>query len=167
MKLNVANSQWRDTQACLHPRRDSRCGTVLICTLVCLLVASSLVLVNVATAVRAQREIRQRHQVLQTDWLLEAGIRRAVKSIEASAGYAGETWIPEPESLEFAEAQVTIRVERLERDEDEDFDWHEVTAVATLCRSVATPAMRIATRTQKSDTLEVSTSKPSPITDNE
>ncbi|EMI21893.1 hypothetical protein RMSM_01177 [Rhodopirellula maiorica SM1] len=111
------------------------------------------------SAVRAQRETRCRHQAIQTEWLLDAGIKRAISQMTADEKYEGEHWIPAFETTQFAKAAVEITVEPTTRS-DSSANVVSVNVVATLARSVASPAMEIATRTQKSFTFQIS--KPTP-----
>ncbi|WP_372717526.1 hypothetical protein [Novipirellula sp.] len=139
--------------------RIRRRGIVLICTLVCLIVVSTLVMTSVASAVRGQRETLRRHQSMQTEWLLDAGINRAIAQIAADDQYEGENWIPAFENSRFAKANVEISVTAASGDDD-SLNLVLVDVVATLARSVDSPAMEIATRTQKSYTFQVSKSNP-------
>ncbi|WP_442505186.1 hypothetical protein SH528x_003963 [Novipirellula sp. SH528] len=153
-------------------RQNQRHGVVLICMLVCLIVASSLVVATVANAMRGQRETRRRHQAMQTQWLLIAGIDRAVNQIQADPNYQGENWIPKAELPDFAEVKVQITLKPIEPEdiesEDNPSDAVAVDVVAMLSQSDASPAMKIATRTQKSYSFKVSkTNLPSPTTNEE
>ncbi len=153
-------------------RQNQRPGIVLICMLVCLIVASSLVVATVANAMRGQRETRRRHQAMQTQWLLLAGIDRAVNQIKADPNYQGESWIPKAELPGFAEVKVQITLTPIESEngesEDNPSDTVAVNVVAMLFQSDASPAMKIATRTQKSYSFQFSkTNLPSPTSNEE
>jgi len=139
--------------------RSGRRGVVLICTLVCLIVVSTLVMTSVASAVRAQRETVRRHQTMQTEWLLDAGINRAITRIAADDSYEGENWIPAFENSRYAKANVEISVAPAAGGDDAS-NLVSVDVIATLARSVDSAAMEIATRTQKSYTFQVSKSNP-------
>ena len=71
-----------------------RSAALLICVLVCLLVASSIVMATTHTALRERRNVRIEHQMLQTQLLLDAGILRAAAQLRSSPRYEGETWQP-------------------------------------------------------------------------
>jgi type II secretory pathway pseudopilin PulG len=75
-----------------HLFRERRLGAVLAMTLVCLLVVGSLGALLLRSAVQEVRQSRRHQQQLQTLWLVESGLDRALTRLAADAGYAGETW---------------------------------------------------------------------------
>jgi type II secretory pathway component PulK len=85
-------------------------GLVTICVLTCLLVATSLAMLVMQAAIRERREISLRHQMLQTEFLLDAGVQLARSRIMASTDYQGETWIPNAASTGFPNATVVIQL---------------------------------------------------------
>ncbi len=90
--------------------RERRRGLVTVCVLVCLLVATSLAMVVMQSAIRERREMGLRHQMLQTEFFLDAGLQRARSQINAAADYQGETWIPTPNATRFPDATVIIEL---------------------------------------------------------
>ena len=93
-----------------NDRVSTRQGLVTVCVLVCLLVATSLAMLVMQSAIRERREIRLRHQMLQTEFLLDAGVQLARQRIEGSADYQGETWTPSPTTTHFPNANVVIQL---------------------------------------------------------
>ena len=87
----------------------TRQGLVTICVLVCLLVATSLAMLVMQSAIRERREMRLRLQMLQTEFLLDAGVQLA-RSRMSVADYQGETWIPDPNTTRFHNANITIEL---------------------------------------------------------
>jgi type II secretory pathway pseudopilin PulG len=84
---------------------------VLVCALVCLAIASTLVTSTVRTALGARRSMRTQHQLQQTELLLNAGIQRATQQLHDNSDYTGETWDLSPQVIPNIEsAQVTIDV---------------------------------------------------------
>lgn len=77
-----------------HCRVTKQRGTMMVCTLVCLLVAVALITTSLQHSLRGRREVRVQNQMLQTEFLLDAGITRAIKQLKANADYTGETWRP-------------------------------------------------------------------------
>ncbi len=82
----------------LHGARD-RQAAVLVCMLVCVAIATSLVAATLQSALRARRELRLQRQLRQTELLLTAGLERAVARLRADPAYQGETWELEPTTL--------------------------------------------------------------------
>ena len=70
----------------------SRRGSSLICVLVALLIVMGLTGSMLKTALRARHAVRQERQFSQTQFLLEAGIQRAVSKLSGDGEYRGETW---------------------------------------------------------------------------
>lgn len=91
-------------------RRTRRRGTALVGVLACLLVGTLLTGLTVQSALRGRREARLERQRLQTEWLLEGGLIRAVKALQASNEYAGETWQPDLQVEPLCNAEVEIKV---------------------------------------------------------
>lgn len=71
---------------------QGRSGTILICVLACLMIAISMAGTCIQMTLRSRREARRELQQRQAEWILNAGIQRAVRQLNASAGYKGETW---------------------------------------------------------------------------
>lgn len=71
---------------------DKRPGSILICVLVCLAIVTALAASMLKTALDARKVVRQELQLSQTEFLLEAGVQRAVKQWNDDPAYTGETW---------------------------------------------------------------------------
>jgi hypothetical protein len=67
-------------------------GSVLVCVLVCLGIASIVSLGTLKTTLAHRRELQRHWQMEQTQWVLEAGWRRALKARLADDQYTGEVW---------------------------------------------------------------------------
>lgn len=90
----------------------TRRGTILILVLVCMGVATSIVLATVQSSVRQRRQMRQELKMEQTQWLLEAGIRRGISRWDDEVAYEGETWAVTPALAKYPNATVKIEVIR-------------------------------------------------------
>ena len=71
--------------------RAEKRGTVLLVVLVCMVVATSIVLGAVQSSLRHRRQLHQEIQLEQTRWLLDAGISRAISQLDRDPEYDGET----------------------------------------------------------------------------
>ena len=89
----------------------SRSGTVLICVLACLGIVIALVMTTMQSSLRGRREVRMQRQLIQTDFLCEAGVQRAVQQLKRSPKYKGEKWFPKLGSTSFGNAAIEIRIE--------------------------------------------------------
>lgn len=91
----------------IQPRR----GSILVCVIVCISIATALVAAMTRSALRNHRQIRVDQQLRQVELLVEAAGRRAVAKLTLSPSYTGETWVLAPETLpSFPSAQVEIKV---------------------------------------------------------
>jgi type II secretory pathway component PulK len=82
----------------------------MVALLVVTLVAAALVRSLIAT----HRQSHRYADVLQSQWLAEAGLARATAKLRADAAYAGEVWqasVAPPHSDEANAGQVTITVD--------------------------------------------------------
>jgi len=93
-------------------------GSVLICVLVCLGIASIVSLGSLKTSLTHRRELQRHWQMEQTQWVLEAGWRRALKARLADDQYAGEVWqLPGVLQSDLdASVQITINPEEASQD---------------------------------------------------
>ncbi len=89
----------------------SRSGTVLICVLACLGIVIALVMTTMQSSLRGRREVRMQRQLIQTEFLCEAGVQRAVQQLKRSPEYKGEKWFPKLGSTSFGNAAIEIRIE--------------------------------------------------------
>jgi type II secretory pathway component PulK len=86
-------------------------GTILICVLTCLLIVSGLAVAMVKSALTARKAVRTELKQAQTQFVLEAGIQRAVDKLSRDPDYQGETWDLPAEALnDVAPASVEITV---------------------------------------------------------
>ena len=69
---------------------SSRSGTVLICVLACMLVAISLCVASLQASLRMRKEARTYRQIVQAEWLLDAGVRLAQQKLMSVRDYSGE-----------------------------------------------------------------------------
>ncbi len=98
----------------MKPRKfvsESRSGTVLICVLACLGIVFAMVITTVQWSLRGRLEVRMQRQLLQTELLCEAGVKRAVQQFRKSAEYRGEKWTPKSISSRFEHAVIEIQLE--------------------------------------------------------
>lgn len=91
-------------------KNASRRGAVLICVLACILVSTTLAATTIHATLRSRREHKTLLQLRQTEYLLEAGVKRAISSFRKSREYTGETWHI-PTSVLGKPAAVTISVQ--------------------------------------------------------
>jgi hypothetical protein len=112
----------------IHARSTRRQGTLVVCVLVCLLVASTIATAMTQSALRARREIRLGHQMRQTELLLDAGILRAARKIQVSEHYEGEAWRPTTAISRFEGALVEISVQA----DEQQAGWLRVNVTASL-----------------------------------
>ncbi len=75
-------------------KRGRRSGAILIYVLVCMGIGLSLMLAALQSSLRQRRQLQQLVRVEQTDWLVEAGYARAIRQLNQSVDYSGETWQP-------------------------------------------------------------------------
>lgn len=89
----------------------SRSGTILICVLACLGIVIALVMTTMQSSLRGRREVRMQRQLIQTEFLCEAGVQRAVQQLKKAPEYKGEIWFPKLGSTSFENAAIEIRIE--------------------------------------------------------
>lgn len=89
----------------------SRSGTILICVLACLGIVIALVMTTMQSSLRGRREVRMQRQLIQTEFLCEAGVQRAVQQLKKSPEYKGEKWFPKLGSTSYENAAIEIRIE--------------------------------------------------------
>lgn len=99
-----------------HGKPVPRSGSVLICVLACLGIVIVLVMTTIQSSLRGRREVRMQRQLLQTEFLCEAGVRRAVQQLKKSAEYKGETWLPKLGATSYEHAAIKIKIEPAKED---------------------------------------------------
>jgi hypothetical protein len=132
--------------------RSQRSGVTLICTLVCLAVATTLVVSSVHQSLILRRHGRMHWQLRQTEYLLDAGIRRAVSRLSMEEHYAGEVWQPSEALPGYELVFVNIAVTPLE---DKSLG-QKITVHARLGRTDS-----LAFQTQRSYSFHVISTAPS------
>jgi type II secretory pathway component PulK len=86
-------------------------GSILVCVLICLVIVSGIATSMLKSALQARQLVRQERQLTQTQFLLEAGIQRAVAQLRENPNYQGETWRLAAEAIPgHKSAQVEIKV---------------------------------------------------------
>ncbi len=70
--------------------RQTRKGTALITVLVCMGFTTSIILGWVHVSLNMRRSLRRDQQLVQTHWLLEAGIQQGLQNIQSNKNYEGE-----------------------------------------------------------------------------
>ena len=93
-------------------RSSNRNGFLVICVLVCIGVATSIISLSTAEAIRARRAAKHSQQMRQTEYLLDAGVLRSATQLANSVEYSGEVWEPEIQDLSQLNPKVKISIER-------------------------------------------------------
>ncbi len=106
----IDNASPRTIRHARPERLARRRGTLVVCVVVCLLVATSLAAATTHAALRWRRSLRMQHQMRQTEFLLDAGILRAANQLRRSIDYRGETWRPRASTVGFESPVVEISV---------------------------------------------------------
>ena len=99
----------RSQSAAFHSRRT---GAAMVCVLVCLGIATTIMLVSVRSTLQVRRQMRQELQLEQTRWLVEAGMTRATALLQEQPTYQGETWRVDSAFESYSQAVVEIAVVR-------------------------------------------------------
>jgi len=100
-------------------RRGSRRGAVLIAAMVCVAVATVVLISIVRMAGAGRRTMQTEAWRLQAAWLAESGLERAAWRLASDGAYSGETWTVAPEALAGGEAGVVeIEVEEIPGEAD-------------------------------------------------
>lgn len=97
------------------PRTQGRQGSVLVCMLACLAVVVGILSATLHTALQSRRAMRTQHHLRQTELLLTAGVKRAMRKLSVSQDYRGETWRLDHETFRGvagAEVEITIDPDR-------------------------------------------------------
>ena len=92
-------------------RPQKRQASILVCVLACMAVATALVVATTRSALQSRREVRKQLDLRQIEFVLGAGIQRAVGQLAADAQYGGETWTLSKSAVgDLDSAQVEIEV---------------------------------------------------------
>ena len=97
-------NDYKCSQSNYYKRSQSsrRRGAVLIVAIVCLSIATAIAIAGVRHALMARRQARVDQQLRQTELLLDAGLRRAIKALSVDREYQGERWALDPALTGFA-----------------------------------------------------------------
>ncbi|QDV64176.1 hypothetical protein [Crateriforma conspicua] len=76
----------------IHHPITRRRGSLVLIALVCLIVGMSVLVSSAHRALLVQRQTERFTALRQCQWLLDAGINRAVVAIQNDAEYDGESW---------------------------------------------------------------------------
>ena len=98
---------------------SARQGVVLIAVLVCIGVATTILLGAVEKSLRCRRQMRNEAQVEQVRWLVDASARKAIANLEQRPDYQGERITVDPVIYEKLVADVEIKVEPIEAQTDQ------------------------------------------------
>ncbi len=91
--------------------RPRRRGLTAVAVLVCLIIITMISGAVVQVGLARRDEVRAQERSLQSEWLAESGIQRALARLAADPAYAGETWDISARELDSADAAlVTITV---------------------------------------------------------
>ncbi len=96
---------------CIVQNSKARKGTVLVCVLACLGIVIAMVMSTVQSALRGRNVVRMQQQLLQTELLCEAGVKRAAQQLSKSSAYRGEKWVPKSSIASFEFAVIEIKLE--------------------------------------------------------
>jgi len=69
---------------------SGRRGSVLIVVLVCLGFAATVLMGALRISLQQRRQLRNEHDSVQTEWLLDAGVRSAREALSKDSAYAGQ-----------------------------------------------------------------------------
>ena len=110
---------------------QTRKGSVLIVVLVCLGFAATLMMGALRMGLQQRRQSRNERDLLQTEWLLDAGVRLAVQKLTADKDFDGQTATFDQGLQPEHEGVIKIQV----YDQPDEKDSRLVSVVATLERA--------------------------------
>ena len=93
-------------------KRKPRKAAILVAVLVTMLVVSSMVGTTMVRSLRSQRECRVERQMMQIQFLCEAGAMRAWEKLLADPTFVGDRWLPELGDSSDAIAEITTKIVR-------------------------------------------------------
>lgn len=99
-------------------RRHRQSGLILICVLACLAIVMGITASMLKTALAARHAARQELKLSQSEFLLAAGVQRAVRQLAEDEAYTGETWELNGDAIPgYKSAVVEIEVEAPDDDQ--------------------------------------------------
>lgn len=149
-RAELSQPSLRRGTRCSKSRARGRRGVVVICALVCLSVATSLMVTTTHQALSARRQGHRQWQLRQTQYLLDAGICRALAGLAADDAYAGESWQPAGALPGFDTVVVEIDIKPLGNEPARQ----QVTVLAQIGRGES-----LASQTQRSQTFVYSSAE--------
>ena len=93
-------------------QRKPHKGAILVAVLVTMLVVTSMVGTTMVLSLRSQRECRVERQMMQVQFLCEAGAMRAFEKMVADPTFVGERWLPELGDGSDAIPEIITRIVR-------------------------------------------------------
>ena len=94
------------------PRRNPRSAAILVTVLLTMLVVTSIVGTTMLLSLRSQRECRVERQMMQVQFLCEAGAIRATEKLAMEPDFSGDSWLPELGDGSDAIAEIVTRIVR-------------------------------------------------------
>lgn len=114
--MKVRRHRTGETASGPRAQRDRR-GVLVVVVIVAMLVMSMLSLSVVRTGVEQFRNLRRQQDRIQSQWLAQAGLQRALAALQDDATYTGEVWSVSAVDLHASEgAEITIVVEQPQAD---------------------------------------------------
>lgn len=115
-----------------RPCRSRHRGAVLIGVLTAIAVVSVISFASVQYALRVRNSVRFEKRVLQSQFLCEAGIRRAEYQLQKDPSYSGEEWLPDVPHLKMDFASVKIEVSNASASDASQSNKRSVLVIARL-----------------------------------
>ncbi|MFK7765725.1 MAG: hypothetical protein AB8B55_00685 [Mariniblastus sp.] len=96
----------------MKKKRSHRRGGILIAALVCMAVATIILLTVLQSSNRQRVQLRSELQIEQVRWLVDGGISKAIQELENDKSYSGETIVVSPTLDEKTKSTVEISIDR-------------------------------------------------------
>ncbi|HEY2827732.1 MAG TPA: hypothetical protein VGJ04_09055 [Pirellulales bacterium] len=100
-----------NSSAAVRFRGRTRRGAILAAVLVEFIVAAAILFAVLQAAISHHRHLLGGRQQLQSQWLTQAGMDRAIAQLRSSTDYRGETWhVPaaDLDGIDAAEVQISL-----------------------------------------------------------
>ena len=92
-------------------KSKTRRAAILVAVLVTMLVVTSIVGTAMMLSIRSQREGRSERQIMQVQFLCEAGALRATEKLLMDPTFAGDRWRPEIETKVIRDSTQSLIIE--------------------------------------------------------
>ena len=99
-------------------QRIQQRGTVLVAVLVCMVVATTILLGAVKFSLAQRRQVREEYKMEQAQWLLDAAINRGLSLIQKNSEYRGDAISLAPALTKYSIATIETNVERSPADNE-------------------------------------------------